>query len=288
MLKTIRYHVPNDYLEEMLDYMRSYGLRCREDETVRTKEKTSVIFQIDEKDTDFLKDRIEVFSNEIASRKRDLSRKIGEIERNKRGKNEEKPAAFPSKTDAKSYEKIDVSPEIRELLEDVFIAEGFTKYRFEGESTLYIPANHVPYVAKKHSEVLEKYKQEKDKKTKNDKRYLGRTKQIKVRFTPEEYEKLQKKIEKSGKKQGDFIREMLLEGQVKSYPSHAADILLQEEIKKIKTYLGKISGQIFSIMKATKEGATLTEEQYKKLEQLGNSFKNDSNYIRRTIDRVMK
>lgn len=130
-----------------------------------------------------------------------------------------------------------------------------------------------------------KTKQKKVKNKKSTRQILGRTEQIMTRFTPDEMKIVQDKISTSQKKQGDYIREMLLNGYVKAHPAKLSDAqLIIQELQNMNAQLGKLTGAMVKIMQRTKENPSLSKEDRESIQ----FTINDTKKVRKEIRKVLK
>lgn len=84
--------------------------------------------------------------------------------------------------------------------------------------------------------------------------------QVSVRFSASEHEYLQKKIQASGQAQGEFIRQMVLNGQVLSRKLPDYDDFLIDEIAALRGMCGRLGGLMKMIRRAYEEGNTHHEK----------------------------
>jgi len=78
----------------------------------------------------------------------------------------------------------------------------------------------------------------------------ARTIQISIRMTPEEHERLCKKIALSGKPQGEYVRQMALCGKIISRKISDCDDILIDEIASMRSMLGRLGGLMKMIRNA--------------------------------------
>lgn len=110
---------------------------------------------------------------------------------------------------------------------------------------------------------------EKEKEIKSNvkpRKKLGRTVQKSARFTPDEWEKIEKEIEKSGLSQGEYFRKILLEGKVKIIQREAINEEALQAIKKTSADVGRIGGLLKNIIKSIKENGMVSPVDNAKIE----------------------
>lgn len=107
----------------------------------------------------------------------------------------------------------------------------------------------------------------KDAAAERKKNKLGRNNQVKTRLTDEELIEFNKRVAASGKKQGDFMRDCLLNQEIiiksaTEYDSQAFQVLMG-----MASDLGRISGMIKQTVITNKEFNVLTETEKSELEK---------------------
>lgn len=108
-----------------------------------------------------------------------------------------------------------------------------------------------------HPEELEKKKKKK----------LTRSKSMLVRLTPEEYDFVQTKIDKSGHKQSDYLRAQVMYGSVNEVPASMEAIETLNELKSLVKEMGRIEGMIAKTIKVHEKSYFLSKEEMQELKK---------------------
>ena len=86
-----------------------------------------------------------------------------------------------------------------------------------------------------------------------------RAKQVCVRYTPEEYVRVERKIRKSGLSKNEYLVRMSLDGEVKSRSADMADDFLLDEIASIRTLIRQLGG-LLKMIRAAAETQKLEDQ----------------------------
>ena len=100
---------------------------------------------------------------------------------------------------------------------------------------------------------IEKTKRSAEDKEKVDKKRqkrqgLGRTNQVKMRLTDAELVRLQRRVDKAGTTQGEFLRRAALEGQIVIRENNVADVVI-DELELLRGELGRQGGLLKMVIK---------------------------------------
>lgn len=90
-----------------------------------------------------------------------------------------------------------------------------------------------------------------------DKQFRTQTKQVVIRMTEEEFEEMKRRVEKSGKKQAEFLREAILKKTIVS----------TEGMKALVPELKRIGNNINQIARSCNEGRQATYAEVKQIEK---------------------
>ena len=94
---------------------------------------------------------------------------------------------------------------------------------------------------------------------------LGRTVQIMTRLTPDEEQRLRAWIERSGRRQGDYLRDVILTGHVYEVPTEAIKAEALIETKRLSAEIGKATGMLKQTISTLKQSESLDEYVVKRL-----------------------
>lgn len=119
---------------------------------------------------------------------------------------------------------------------------------------------------------------------KTTRKKLNRNRQLMARFTDKEYEIVEKKIEASGKRQGDFIRDMLLNGKVKAFPSTVEHMESIDVLKNTQSSLGKIGGLLTKAIKPSEKNPDITKEDMDLIKNEIKELKKIKSEIKKVVD----
>lgn len=78
---------------------------------------------------------------------------------------------------------------------------------------------------------------------------LGRINQVKMRLTDTELMRLQRRVEKAGISQGEFLRHAALEGQIVIKESGVTDMVVIDELELLRSELGRQDGLLKMVIK---------------------------------------
>ncbi len=215
---------------------------------------------------------------------------------------DEQVSGATEKINAKTQEPklycIEIYPDFESDLDNLIKEKNVGKYYFDtsngkrfvyfygedaGEIILKTYHDLVNQIANLRTPEPKKTESKKSSSNKSTKKVLGRTVQVMTRFTPDEMKKVQERIDLSGKRQGDFIREMLMDGYVKAFPTHANDLTIIQELQTMNAQLGKLTGAMVKIMQLEKENSSLSEEEKANLQKAINGVKSLRTEIKKGV-----
>ena len=94
---------------------------------------------------------------------------------------------------------------------------------------------------------------------------LGRTNQVKMRLTDTELMRLQRRVEKAGISQGEFLRRAALEGQIVMKESGVSDMEVVDELELLRGELGRQGGLLKMVIKPNEGQRELNPEEWNEL-----------------------
>lgn len=106
---------------------------------------------------------------------------------------------------------------------------------------------------------------EEPSKPKRKRKSMGRVNQIKTRLTDSELVQFQRRLQKSGMSQGDFIRQAVLTGQVTVREIDPTLIALLDEMERVRAELGRQGGMLKMLIRPNEGQRTLNPEEWDKL-----------------------
>ena len=113
--------------------------------------------------------------------------------------------------------------------------------------------------------------------TKKERKKLNRTVRKGARFTPEEWARIEKQIEKSGMAEGEFIRKILLEGKVEVVQRDTINDVMIQEIRDMAAEIGRIGGLLKNMIKNIKEHQIFSPVDQAKFNRMIREFDNLKN-----------
>ena len=125
----------------------------------------------------------------------------------------------------------------------------------------------------KHPEDIEK------KKRKNN----GRTASMIIRITPEEKEKIQEDIKKSGHKQSDYLREQVLNGCIKELPHTVEQLEAIQTLRELTKEMGRVEGMIAKTIRINEEMHAISPAELEELKAENKELKKLKNEIRKAF-----
>ena len=86
-------------------------------------------------------------------------------------------------------------------------------------------------------------------KKRRERQGLGRTNQVKIRLTDTELMQLQRRVDRAGTSQGEFLRRAALEGQIVIRENGIADMTVIDELELLRSELGRQGGLLKMVIK---------------------------------------
>lgn len=204
-------------------------------------------------------------------------------------------------TNASRYNRIYVQEIFKDDLVAQMIDAGIQNYELDKDERGYFvraPEDVIKKIDAIHKGLLtsianqdEPQKQEPkvpapDSRKKPGPKKMNRDIRYQLRFTEEEMKQLDERVKASGKRKGDFGREMLLNGYVKTVTIEG--MLAIQELQTMASQLGKLTGAMVKFMQQTKDSPYLSKEERDEIQREINNMKKLRSDIRKEIKKVWK